>query len=713
MKQSREIKSFIYSHYLSDGLRITLGVLLPSLILAQFGNLATGLSISLGALCASITDMPGPVLHKRNGMLYGNLFVFLTAVLTGLINQYPLLLSIEILVLCWFFSMFLVFGNRASSIGISALLMMVLTIDQPLDKTSVWVYAASVLGGGLWYMALSLSITQIRPYRLAQQELGASIKEVATFLRIKGAFYLPKTDLDKNYRKIIDQQIIVHNHQDIVRELLFKTRIIVKESTRLGRLLVLVFIDLMDLFEQTMATHYDYKTIQVTFGKTKAFSALHKLILKLADELENLSLYIISNEAPVKLHDFTRDLEKAKLHIDNAERELGISTLVLKKILVNIRNISNRIDKIYGYFSKDQISVTPGSNVDHSRFVSHQGVDLKLFWNNLNFESSIFRYAVRLAIVCLTGYLIAKALPFAHHSYWILLTILVILKPGFSLTKERNMQRMVGTLIGGIAGAGIVYFITDQTVLLVLLIIFMIAAFSFQRLNYIISVLFMTPYILILFSLLGVGGINVAQERIIDTLIGCSIAFVASYFVLPSWEYPQLKNYMQEILIANYKYMLIAANRLMAKPVDVTSYKLARKEVYVSSANLGSAFQRMLAEPKSKQKNSKSLHKFVVLNHSLSSYIATVISTLQAKENRLMSDEDLKLVRRSLFALAESIKKIGGDAPFKETEITNQESKGDQVNNHDSKLLTEQLELIYKLTSDIQKLSEKLSSDKI
>lgn len=709
MKQSREIKSFIYSHYFSDGLRITLGVLLPSLILAQFGNLATGLSISLGALCASIADMPGPVLHKRNGMLFGNLFVFLTAVLTGLVNQYPLLVSIEILVLCFFFSMFLVFGTRASSIGISALLIMVLTIDQPMDKTRLWQYSISVLAGGLWYMALSLSITQMRPYRLAQQELGASIKEVAAFLRIKGAFYQPKTDLDKNYRKLIDQQILVHNHQDIVRELLFKTRIIVQESTRLGRLLVLVFVDLMDLFEQTMATHYDYKTIQTTFGKTKAFDALHKLILKLADELENLSLYIISNEAPVKLHNFNSDLEKAKLYIDNAEQEMGVSTIVLKKILINIRNISNRIDKIYGYFNKDQENEISRTNIDHTRFVSHQGVDLKLFWNNLNVNSSIFRYAVRLAIVCLGGYLLSKMLPFAHHSYWILLTILVILKPGFSLTKERNMQRLVGTLIGGVVGAGIVYFVKDQTVLFILLLLFMIAAYSFQRLNYVVSVLFMTPYILILFSLLGVGGINVAQERIIDTFIGCSIAFAASYFVLPSWEYPQLKKYMEEVLIANYKYLEIAAKRLMAEPVDVISYKLARKDVYVSSANLASAFQRMLAEPKNKQKHSKTLHKFVVLNHTLSSYIATLISSLQVNENQLKPVEDLKLMRRSLFALAETIKKFGDEeTELNEIDLLKPVNTAQQPNNHDRRLLTEQLELISKLTADIQKLSQKL-----
>ena len=35
---TREIKSFFYSQYFSDGLRITIGILLPSLVLAQFNH---------------------------------------------------------------------------------------------------------------------------------------------------------------------------------------------------------------------------------------------------------------------------------------------------------------------------------------------------------------------------------------------------------------------------------------------------------------------------------------------------------------------------------------------------------------------------------------------------------------------------------------------------------------------------------------------------
>ena len=39
-------------------------------------------------------------------------------------------------------------------------------------------------------------------------------------------------------------------------------------------------------------------------------------------------------------------------------------------------------------------------------------------------------------------------MPYASHSYWILLTIVVILKPNFSMTKQRYNDRLIGTLIG-------------------------------------------------------------------------------------------------------------------------------------------------------------------------------------------------------------------------------------------------------------------------
>ncbi|MDB5017971.1 MAG: yccS, partial [Mucilaginibacter sp.] len=243
---TREIKSFFYSQYFSDGLRIPLGILLPSLVLAQFNRFDIGLTLSLGALCICTIDNPGPQLHKRNAMAVGNFCLFLVAVITGFARLNVFTLGLEITLFSFLFSMFIVYGNRAASVGTSALLVMIFMIDKALKPSDVIGYSTIILAGGLWYMLFSLIFFGIRPYRAAQQTLGESIKDIATFLRIKAAFYLPETDIDENYRKLVSQQIKVSQHQDAVREMLFKSRVMVRESTNASRILVVTFVDLVD-----------------------------------------------------------------------------------------------------------------------------------------------------------------------------------------------------------------------------------------------------------------------------------------------------------------------------------------------------------------------------------------------------------------------------------------------------------------------------------
>lgn len=79
MQQSvTELRYFLFSQQLADGLRTTAAIVLPAFILNQAGLLAIGMTISLGALAASITDAPGPIINRRNGMLIAAFFAFVT-----------------------------------------------------------------------------------------------------------------------------------------------------------------------------------------------------------------------------------------------------------------------------------------------------------------------------------------------------------------------------------------------------------------------------------------------------------------------------------------------------------------------------------------------------------------------------------------------------------------------------------------------------------
>jgi uncharacterized membrane protein YccC len=305
-------------------------------------------------------------------------------------------------------------------------------------------------------------------------------------------------------------------------------------------------------------------------------------------------------------------------------------------------------------------------------------------------------------ITCVAGFIVAKLISYGHHSYWVLLTTIVILKPGFGLTKKRNIERIIGTIAGGILGVLILAFIHDRNVLFALTAFFMLGTYTYQRLNYQVMVIFTTPYVIILFHLLGLGSLNIAQERLIDTGIACVLAFMANYFLFPHWESKQFKNYMISVLKANIDYLVKLKDMLSGKKISILEYKLVRKELYVSIANLSAAFHRMLSEPKSKQQDSKKINQFVVLNHVLSSNVASLSSSVKENETGSYPKGIIQQVNRSINSLEGTLQKL--DPAYLPPDTEPAVPLNEKLLPH--KHLTEQLDFIYKVSIDIGKVSK-------
>ena len=709
-KSSRQVSYFLSSQYFSDGLRTTLSILLPSLVWAQFGELQTGLAMSLGALNVSLSDAPGPDMHRRNGMAATALFGFLVTLITGFARMNSYALSVEILVLSFFFSMFAIWGNRATSVGTAALLIMILMLDRPLNAAGVVRESVLVLAGSLWYTVISLLSSRIRPYRLAQQALGQCIHEIAKLMVIKADFYATSTVLEDDYRRLIAQQVVVSEKQDAVREVLFKSRRIVTETTRTGRLLVLTFVDVVDLHEQIIAMFYDYSSIRDRFGKTGVLDKIAHLIRQLSIELDHIGLAIQSPLPANKAANLAPLLDDLKLSIDALGDQEG-STLVLKKVLVSLRVVRQRLTTLQTNLAMPETGPVETDDLEYGRFVSHQEIDLDSFRDNLTPDSSVFRHSVRVAVAMLLGFVITKFLPYGHHSYWVLLTISVILKPAFSLTKQRNGERIVGTLIGGIIGVSILTFVPNKTAQFGFMVLLMLGTYSAQRVNYSVMVICLTPFVLILFSFLGVNYLGVAEERFFDTLLGGVIALVAGYVLFPKWESEQLQKPMQAVLKANIRYVQLLLDSLSGCRINLVDYKLARKDIFVTSANLGASFDRMLSEPKHTQRNERFIYQFVVLNHVLSANIATIMSARLTGEPRVYPTFWLRPVKRALFTLTDSLHKLNpkGEKPVLASgvpEITTPAPSPDDTS------LLEQLQFIQQVSSDIGKLIERMEAQK-
>jgi uncharacterized membrane protein (TIGR01666 family) len=710
----RNIQDFLLSTYFADGLRITIGVLCPSLVMAQFDMLQYGMTLSLGALCISVVDSPGPITHRRNAMLITTALIFVVSIIIGLINRNIFFTGTLLVLFSFIFSMFFLYGNRAASVGTSVLLIMVLSIDDIRPWREVIFYALLILGGSIWYTSLSYFVYRLRPYRLVQQTLSDSIFQVSEFLRAKAKFYHENTDYEKNYAELLQLQVHVHEKQEEVRDVLFKTREIVRESTPEGRFLLLVFVDMVDLFEQVMSTYYNYKQLHEQFDSVGILHKYEDVINKIALSLDEIAFALKSGGTPSLFNSLVQDVAKLKeeiieLELNSEDKYNTLGLIALKNIEVNIENIVGRVKTINGYFNKKEKKNLKSRDIDVDKFVTKQNMDIKLLLDNLTFSSSTFRHSLRVAIVMFIGFLVAKSLDFAH-SYWILLTILVISKPGFSLTKERNYQRLIGTIVGAFIGMGILHYIHDKDTLFGILLICMIGSYSFQRKNYVISVLFMTPYILVLFDFLGMGGLSIAKERIYDTLIGSAIALLASYSLFPNWEHEKLKEAMIEIIKANRNYFKEVTLLYFEKTQNLTNYKVARKEVFVSTSNLASLFQRMFSEPKSKQLHMKELHQFTVLNHLLSSYIATL--SLYNKEHDFVyvNFEELRPVtENTIYLLNEAADHLNVHSEeISNVPLIRRKHQGTEVVENESLIIAEQFDLIQKVAYDIFKLAEKL-----
>lgn len=630
---------------------------MPSVILGYFDHLPLGIFVSLGALSTSITDNPGPIHHRRNGLLACCGIVFLVALLVGFSLPVKWLFLVLLPLLCFFFSMIGVYGARVASIGIAALLIMVMMTHEGLRGWQVINFSFCLLGGGLWYTLLSLVLYSLRPYKLIQQALGEYVLAAAEYLRARAGFYVANTDINSNYEKLMQAQITVQQKQDLVAELLFKTRNIVKESTHTSRILMMVFLDVSDLLERSMTAHFDYKRLHEYFDSTPILGEYHQLILSLAGELDEIGISLISTKTSGYDSSIDTALTKERQHFQELRQQFlkpaNLEGFIsLRHILDSIDDIAARIRTLHQYTSYDRnLRKIKVNSPDPSKYVTRQTIDPQQFWDNFSLKSNIFRHSLRLSLAAIVAYVTGQLLLFGH-GYWILLTVIIILKPGYSLTKKRNLQRLAGTLIGAAIGGTVLYFVKNNTAIFVLLTICMIGGYSFMRWKYLVSVVMITMYLLFMFHILEPQGFReVMQERIIDTVLGCVIAFIASYLLPPVWEQQQIKELMQRVAGDIIAYFEALAYVFTGQPYNKQLSRETRKNAWVSLANVTDAFNRMLSEPRSKRKDSKEIHRFVVSAHMLVSHLATLTYYADSLKPEYISSDYEPLIRATLSEL--------------------------------------------------------------
>lgn len=646
---SIKFRRFISSQYVYHGVKVALGVMIPALVLYNMGQLATMVTVPLGVVMTSSADSPGPPHHRRNGMLISIGVNVIILLVSGLTRNNDFLLAANLIVFGIIFSMIGVFGNRANSIGITALIVFTLSLNERIAINNYVLQSFYFLCGGVWYFIFSTILYRLSPYQPVLQLLGESLMETSEYMKVRASLYRPGVNLKKQYEELVDIQLKIHNHHQELREMLFATRLFIKESTPKSRRVMMIFLDSVDLFESIMTSQTEFEKLHKDFGDTDILEKFSENIELLAESIQDIGLSLQEVIIPIRnwpdLDSKIQESNEAFEYLRNTKLQKGGNVegfIRLRQVLHRIQDLTQRTKRLKVYLgSEEEIKeeIKAGEDLDLKQFKPIQEINFDLFKSNFTLKSSTFRNAISMVFALMAGFIVSK-LFFIGHGFWILMTIAATLRPSFALAKSRNIERVLGTLGGAGISFAILYFTNDPGVILSIIIIAIIIGYGLLKLNYAIGIGGITLYVILSFYFINPVQIHEALvDRIIDTVIGCFIAYMAALMVLPNWASEHFEEEISEIIEKTRDYFVQAARFFQSGPPPILEYKIARKDVFVALANLSSKLQQIISEPNRPRELMTYYHQLVTINHMLTAHIAGLAFYGNKSWHRYQKDE--------------------------------------------------------------------------
>ena len=154
------------------------------------------------------------------------------------------------------------------------------------------------------------------------------------------------------------------------------------------------------------------------------------------------------------------------------------------------------------------------------------------------------------------------------------------------------------------------------------------------------------------FNLLG-EGFDIAIHRIIDTLIGCGLAWFAVSYIWPDWKYRQLPLVIDRTMQANGRYLEQILQQYYNGKTDSPEYRVARRDAHISDGEFASVVANISSEPSSYRTSQDEAFRLLCLNHTLLSYI----SALGAHRTKLTDDTILRLLNDAIRYIETALQK--------------------------------------------------------
>ena len=540
-------------------LRNTAAVVLPLGIGLATGHTEIGLAIGAGALDTMFSDQPGPYRQRMQQLLLASLAAGLASLCGFLIGGQLLLILAATAAFGFFGGLLVVFGTDTARVGMTSMILLVITASTPTSLVGALSGAALIFSGGLLLTLFSLAAWPWQRYLPERHALATVYAGLAVLAR-------------QQTRDDTDVPALTDAMTTLQQTLLGRHRAHGRAMEAFGVLLELAERIRLEL--TAMSELHANPSIHAMFRDDAA-----RVLAAIADALAE-------GESPEQAVSALRTLQASEhALLDGSSNTDGLNAHIHAlsgQLAAAVRNADWAGSRGELRASAEETRL-PKALRSSSAWATLRA--------SLTPRSVAFRHAVRTA-VCLSAALWISRQLNLPHGYWLPMTAAIVLRPDFAATFNFGLLRVVGTVLGLVLTTVLLHITPNEPWTHLALMAVLCMAFRYlATAHYGIAVAALTGTVVILLSLGGVSSSAAVMDRVINTALGCGMALLA-YVAWPTWERGRARAALAVMLDAYANYL-----RALARPDEHNLRREMRSASRTARTNAQASIDRMRTEP--------------------------------------------------------------------------------------------------------------------
>jgi YccS/YhfK family integral membrane protein len=612
----------------------------------------------LGIIASALAETDDSWQGRLNALAVTLVCFSVAAFSVELLFPYPIVFVIALALASFGLTMLGALGERYGAIASATLILSVYTmigVDQRGGAvTDFWHEPVLLVAGAAWYGLLSVLWQALFSNQPVQQSLARLFRELGYYLKLKASLFEPIRQLDVEARRLE----LAQQNGRVVAALNAAKEIILhrvgngRPGSKVSRYLKLYFLA-QDIHERASSSHYPYNALAEAFFHSDVLFRCQRLLRQqgkacraLAESIQMRQPFVYDASFAEALSDLHASLEHLRIQSNPAWRGLLRS---LRALAANLGTLDRLLS--------DASNPDSLADATDSSLLDRSPRNLKDVWIRLRTQltptSLLFRHALRLPLALSIGYGMVHLIH-PSQGYWIILTTLFVCQPNYGATRRKLGQRIIGTAIGLTVAWALFDLFPNPLIQSCFAIAAGVVFFINRTTRYTLATAAITLMVLFCFNQVG-DGYGLFLPRLFDTLLGSLIAGLAVFLFLPDWQGRRLNKMLANTLTCNSIYLRQIMQQYAAGKSDDLAYRLARRNAHNADAALSTTLANMLMEPGHFRKEADVGFRFLVLSHTLLSYLSGLGAH---RETQLPPDVREHLIDGAGVSLAASIDEI-------------------------------------------------------